>query len=135
MENRPNQENSKGKRQTRYTLKSQFMPVYELDPGEINNEKSQTWPDMSISLSQLVLNHTRGITTDIQGKQEMYFDEEIPIVQDLTDLDAIRERNAELLATYNEEQKIASLKASKEAEQKRKQSIIDEYERTKNAPV
>ncbi len=59
--------------------------------GETNTLPSQTVPDLTLSVKQLLINHSRGISSDISINEPMYFDTEIPIIDDITDLDAFRE--------------------------------------------
>jgi len=45
---------------------------------------------MSLSLKELITNHTRGISPAVHTYQGEYFENEIPQINDLTDLDARR---------------------------------------------
>lgn len=58
---------------------------YQCLPDSIQDPISQTVPDMSLTIPELVKNHTRGLSTDIHQPEEQYFDTEIPVFTDLTD--------------------------------------------------
>jgi len=58
--------------------------------GEVNNSPSLTVPDMSLTIKQLLTNHTRGIHSDVSINEPQYFDYEIPQIDDITDLHAFR---------------------------------------------
>lgn len=53
---------------------------------EINGKPSKTIPDMTLSMRQLLDNHTRGVASAVKHYDGQYFeDQEIPIFDDLTD--------------------------------------------------
>ena len=106
-------------------LRKQFMETPLEFPGEINDQPSLTVPDMSLTVKELLYNHTRGIQSDVHHNEALYFDTEIPIIDDITDIDAFRkdlkEREKALSLKikqerdkYNKEQE-EKLKASKNA--------------------
>ncbi len=72
-------------------IRKQFTSKPYDFPGEVNNSPSMTIPDMTLGVKQLLLNHTRGIHSDVGYNEPMYFDQEIPIINDLTDLDDYRQ--------------------------------------------
>jgi len=47
---------------------------------------SQTRPDMSLTVKELLINHSRGIHSDVKQYEGQYFDTEIPRIDDITDL-------------------------------------------------
>jgi hypothetical protein len=72
-------------------LKKQFQTdPYEMI-GEINNSPSLTVPDQSLGVKELLLNHTRGISSNVKIYEGEYYDTEIPIIDDLTDLEYYRQ--------------------------------------------
>lgn len=71
-------------------FKMQFNKI-EPSKGEINTEPSKTVPDQNLSIRQLLYNHTRGIPSMTSMKEPLYFDREVPQIDDLTDLQAFRE--------------------------------------------
>jgi len=76
-----------------------FRNQYDNKPirqGSVNTGKSMTVPDQTISLKKLLENHTRGIPSPVKMLEGQYFDTEIPHVDDLTDLAALRARLEEL---------------------------------------
>lgn len=64
----------------------QFTKSYKGTPGEKNTKPSLTVPDMSLSLRQLMENHTRGIKSDVADNQGEFFDTEIPKFDDITEM-------------------------------------------------
>lgn len=51
---------------------------------------------MAISLRQMLVNHTRGISTNVKVYKGEYFDQEVPRVNDLTDFDKLRQDLSDL---------------------------------------
>lgn len=73
------------------TIRKQFDPNYKGETGEINNEPSQTVPDQNLSVKQLLINHSRGINSNVHTYEPQYLDTEIPRITDLTDIAEQRE--------------------------------------------
>lgn len=115
-------------KQTLQTFRRQFDPNYKGSKGEINDEKSQTVPDMSLTCRELLINHTRSIHSDVSVKEGEYFEElEIPVFVDITDAIAYKERLKENLAeteriikTEKEALKQAQIDKAREQAQKDK---------------
>lgn len=99
------------------TFKRQFNPQYKGDKGSINKQPSQTVPDMSLTVKTLLKNHSRGIHSDIKHYTPEYFDTEIPVLDDLTDVAQYKE-------DLNNQKKDLHNQIIKEAKDK-KQSILD----------
>lgn len=72
-------------------LRKQFPTTPYDFQGETNNSPSLTVPDLTLTIKQLLHNHSRGISSDVTHNEPMYFDTEIPIIDDITDLDAFRQ--------------------------------------------
>ncbi|AXL15641.1 hypothetical protein [Microviridae sp.] len=72
-------------------LRKQFQTTPLQFKGEINDQPSLTVPDLTLTIKQLLVNHSRGIQSDVSHNEPMYFDTEIPIIDDITDLDAFRQ--------------------------------------------
>lgn len=87
-------------------IKTQFDPSYEGSLPEKNTEPSMTQPDMTLSMRELLVNHTRGLGVMANHKEGFYYDTEIPQFDDLTDIDAYRE--------YLREQKLENEKRVQE---------------------
>lgn len=68
----------------------QFQNTPPTFKGETNTMPSMTVPDMTLTVKQLLHNHSRGIHSDVSHNEPMYFDHEIPIIDDITDLVAFR---------------------------------------------
>lgn len=67
-------------------FRTQFDPKYKPDEGEVNNEDSKTVPDDCLSLRQLLINHSRGINSNVSNNEGIYSgDTEIPVFMDIND--------------------------------------------------
>jgi len=88
-------------------LRKQFQEKPYKPNGEINNSPSLTVPDQTLGIKDLLRNHTRGISSNVKIYEGEYYDTEIPIIDDLTDLDAFRQdlkrRETALKAKIKEE--------------------------------
>lgn len=90
--------------------------------GEYNDQPSQTVPDMSLTIPELLQNHARGITTGLHQNTGEYFDTPIPRFDDITDEIAYKEQLAERvkeveakIKAYNERKKeLEALEAKKQ---------------------
>ncbi len=79
MEKRPNKKTGKStKTRTTTTIRKQFDPTYNGSPGETNTLPSRTQPDMSLSVLELMKNHTRNIQSDVSLNEGQFFGSEIP---------------------------------------------------------
>lgn len=76
-------------------IRTQFDPSYEGSLPEKNTEPSMTQPDMTLSMRELLINHTRGLGIMAKHHEGFYYDTEIPQFDDMTDIDAYREYLAE----------------------------------------
>lgn len=77
-------------------IRRQFDPNRSPSKGEINTLPSDTVPDQSLTIKQLLLNHTRGIHSDVADLGGEYFeDEEIPIYTDLNDINEHKQKLVE----------------------------------------
>lgn len=79
----------------------QFNFEYKGDKGKKLDPKSNTVPDMSLTVRQLLQNHTRGIDNKVQEKQPLYFDIEVPTIKDITDVKVYRDLLKEQLEQTN----------------------------------
>ena len=59
-------------------------------PGKEMSQEKITQPDMSLTVRQLLENHTRGKDSNVQHREPLYFDIEIPQISDMTDVMASR---------------------------------------------
>lgn len=94
---------------------------YVPEKGESNTRPSLTVPDMTLSIKDILLNHTRGRALPILAQEPVYNGDVLipnPKKMDMTDVDemrrSIREQNDEIKKTANEEIKA---KRRKEPEQ------------------
>lgn len=100
-----------------------------------NYGKSQTVPDMNLSVRQLMTNHTRGVL-DVQSKEEMFYgDLEIPVIKDLSELTDLKEQNEEQKRKIEDEINIARDKKQKAklAEEAKEKAELDEFRKAKKA--
>ncbi len=102
-----------GEEVIRRTLKVQFdigMPVYK---GKVMDPKSETHPDMHLTVRQLLENHTRGADGQVHVRQPLYFDTEVPTFQDITQVEEYKQHLMDKLARTEsliKEQKFAAEK-------------------------
>ena len=54
--------------------------------GKIMDDTTQTVPDQNMGIRELVDRHTRGVPLGVNSRQGEYFDTEIPVFEDLTDM-------------------------------------------------
>lgn len=102
-------------------IRRQFDPTYKGDPGIANTKESMCVPDMSLTIKQLLLNHTRGIDSDIQVREGHYFEEtEIPRITDLNDIAENREKLQQQAEEVNQKAN-EEVKAKRAAKAKAKQ--------------
>lgn len=86
-------------------FRHQFDPTYNGSPGEYNTQPSQTEPDMSLTVRQLLTNHSRGIQSNVKEYPLNYLETEIPKITDLTDMADFREKNAQKKKEITDEHK------------------------------
>lgn len=80
-------------------FKRQFDDKYKGSPSEITFGPSQTVPDMSIPVRELLERHSRGIGLGVALREGHYFEEdELPQILDITDLQARRRMLLQLSA-------------------------------------
>jgi len=72
-------------------LRKQFMVNPKLAKGETNNKPSLTVPDLTLTIKQLLTNHSRGIPSNVAYNEPMYFNQEIPIIDDIVDIQTFRQ--------------------------------------------
>lgn len=95
-------------------FKTQFSILLR-DPdhprGEINEDPSQTEPNLVLSMQQLVDRHVKGQPTGATTRQPLYFETYLPVIEDMTDLEAYRDhlkRNIDSVTEAIEAEKAAS---------------------------
>jgi len=101
----------------RNRIQVQFDIEYGGTPGKTIVGKSETVPDLNLTVRQLLQNHSRGIGSDVKVSEPIYFEQEIPNVIDMTDIDLMKqslERRLEEVNAYIEEEKQAKLEAEAE---------------------
>jgi hypothetical protein len=101
-------------------FKIQFDFGYKGNNGKTITGESETEPDLNLTVRQLLTNHTRGDKAPY--REPLYFDVEVPNIQDITDVHAYREHLLERLETTdnfikNEIDQIEEVKAAKAAKE------------------
>lgn len=76
----------------------QFDFAYGGTKGQEHTKDSKTVPDMSLTVRQLLENHTRGNNDPSIIKTPVYFDIEVPTIRDITDVEAFKEQLEHQLA-------------------------------------
>lgn len=100
-------------------FRTQFNPDYKGTPSKVNDNISQTVPDQSISLADLLKHHSRGQMVRVPYRQGDYFDTEIPIIDDLNTQKEVKEQ---LIQDIEQ----ADAKAIEETENAKKKRIEEE---------
>lgn len=68
-------------------IRRQFNPDYKGSPGETFTQKSKTIPDQSLTIREILINHSKGIPTNINHhEQGQFLDQEVPRFDDITEL-------------------------------------------------
>ena len=122
----------------RTRLRVQFDITYKGHPGKTPKGVSDTVPDMTLSLGQLLERHSRG--RDIPMSEPLYFDTEIPTFSDLTDVDRYKEqleRRLEQTKQFikDEQKATAKAKAASEAKKAKQQSEANVAEPAQAEPT
>ena len=101
-----------GETHTRYRI--QLDIGYRKPKGKVMDDKTETVPDMNLTVRQLLENHTRGRNSEVHVSEPLYFEEEIPQIYDMTDIDRRRESLQKQLSDIDAY--IAQEKAEREAQ-------------------
>lgn len=98
--------------------------------GIINNGKSETIPDQSLTIKELLLNHTRGINTEINQPEPEYFETPIPQITDPVELaehlDMLKQNQLEIQQQAKKEIQAKKEQNAKEASDKAKKEIMEQ---------
>jgi hypothetical protein len=111
-------------------IRTQFDPNYKGYGGKKMSDEILTIPDQTKTIRELLDNHSRGIPLGVNEQKGEYFDTEIPVFTDLTDImeykHQLKEKEAEInkLIADEKAKKLEELKKQKpqtlEAEQAKK---------------
>ncbi len=102
-------------------MRTQFNPKYKGESGEKNTLQSVTRPDDCLTLKQLLLNHTRNISSNVRVRPGIYTgDTIIPNHQDITD----EVEHKENLKKQNKELQEKAIKEYEEKDKEEKARII-----------
>lgn len=84
---------------TKKMVRLQIDIEYGGTRGKEMDNKSQTVPDLNLTVRQLLENHSRDPLSGAQEvRQPLYFETELPSINDITDVEAYREALEERLA-------------------------------------
>lgn len=121
------------KKKTEPTTKDQILSRFRIqfdfdyrgDKGKTMDQTQKTQPDMSLTVRQLLENHTRGVNSEVQSKKPLYFDIEVPIIKDITDVFEYKEHLKEKLSLTQEfiDEEVAESKSKLEEEKIKKQLL------------
>lgn len=106
----------------------QFDFEYKGDPGKKMDDTLETQPDMSLTVRQLLLNHTRGHDGQVREHTPIYFDTNVPVLSDITDVHEYKAHLEDQLNQTNQFIKQDLEKAEKEREkleEQKKQEQLD----------
>lgn len=124
----------------------QFDFEYGGDPGKTMDGTVVTQPDMSLTVRQLLENHTRGVDSNVQERKPIYFDVPVPTITDITDVHEyrahlkeklmqtdtfIKQEQAEAKEDTLKEEKAAKALKSKLAKERRANKQLDLEEQIK----
>jgi len=127
-----------GKQVKKVVFYTQFTntPNYK---GKKMSDELHTLPDQTLTIRNLLDNHTRGIPLGVNTRVGEYFDTEIPRFDDLTDMieykAQLMEKNKEINKLIREEKKEALEKLKKipvETDQELKERVSEETKNQKN---
>jgi hypothetical protein len=123
--------------ETKPNLKSQFNPNYKGVYFDNTPGKKITQPDQSLTIEELLRNHTRGIGVDQHYRNGEFFEDvEIPRFTDLTDIENHKNeliKQKEDLDQIIKEEKKAN-KALREKKIREKQQSTKAKEKTPETP-
>lgn len=100
-------------------VRRQFDPSYNGTPGIEIKGKSMTVPDQTLSVKQLLQNHTRGLPTGATNYEGIYTGDTVaPNFGDMVDRDEWMEKQAARKAEVQEEvdAEVAEAKAAREGQ-------------------
>tara|TARA_B110000483_G_C18198178_1_gene543991 strand:- start:2554 stop:3030 length:477 start_codon:yes stop_codon:yes gene_type:complete len=109
----------------RNRIQVQFDIEYGGTPGTNPKGKSDTVPDLNLTVRQLLQNHTRGEGSEVKVSEPIYFDQEIPTITDITDVEEYKEQLKDRLDQVNQfivadKEKADQIKAEQKAAQNKK---------------
>lgn len=83
-------------------IRVQFDIDYKGSKGQVVSSDSDTMPDMTLTVRQLLENHTRGKDSNVFVRQPLYFETQIPTLTDITDVDKFKKSLEERLKQVND---------------------------------
>ena len=81
-----------------------------------------TQPDMSLTVRQLLENHTRGLDSNVQHKEPLYFDVPVPVITDITDVYEYRQSLEKRIAQV---QDFIQQELDEEEQKKQEQQLLE----------
>lgn len=113
-------------------FQTQFITSWSYK-GTTPEGKSETVPDLNLTVRQLLVNHSRGTNGHVDTKEPIFFDLEIPTIRDITDVKLYKERLSETLSQVNEFIKNDKQEAKEKREADKKAKEDAEAEKITNA--
>lgn len=118
------------------TRSSKTTQQKKVRTGEINSGELVTVPNMSVSVRQLLINHSRGHQLEkVKGAQ---YGVEQPIIRDFTDIEDMAEQLEETrkdILTRHEQEMQANKEAKQKADElKQKQQEFEEFLQKQKEP-
>ena len=107
-------------------IRTQFDEARKKSKGTVFYLESKTLPDQTLSVRQLLINHTRGIPVPTNTGQ--FFDEEIPVIQDINDLQDFREK------VKSKQLDLEDLISQVKAEKEKLEKAVTEFNKKSNNP-
>lgn len=119
-------------------IRVQFDISYKGAEGSKNNGESHVVPDMNLTVRQLLENHTRGKSSEVEVRKPLYFELPIPVINDLTDVAKYRKQLDDQMKSVDDfikkENETAASAAKQKAKDDNKKAIITEYQQSKKKP-
>lgn len=106
--------------------------TFDIPEGKKMDPKGLTVPDMAISVQQMLQNFTRH-QDKVTQREPMYFDTQIPVIKDLTDVAAYGELLKQRVKEVNEYLKNHAEQL--EAEEKEKEAILESKQNEQNTNI
>jgi hypothetical protein len=103
-------------------FRRQFDPLYKGTSVDKKPGKSLTRPDMSMSIPELLLNHSRGLGLGDHTNNGEYFDVEIPRFDDITDEIAYKQELRQRLQDLDDKYKSEKLNYEKSKDKSEEES-------------
>lgn len=99
-----------------FSIQCQFDVTYLGTKMVVKDGKSMTQPDMSITIGQLIQNHTRG--QEVPTREPVFFNIEVPTFNDITDVEEYQQQLIEQSKKVDQFIKDEKTEAAKKTKEK-----------------